>query len=176
MKEFILAVGCILATIFLTLFFQNNKSKKKLRVFMSQVSGLDMLIIEKVMVSYQTNNNEKRVVIPDRRCNLCLFDNWLAITPVPGQLFSYTFTPIIITIDKKGIKEKFNYLDVYVPDKMTMHKRNAYPRNGETIITNDLDISLTDNLYEHYKIDIRFKGLTEKQTKTLINTGFYKNQ
>jgi len=176
MKDFILVTGCILITILIGLLVQKRKSGKNLQRFFLQVSGLQILIIEKVRVIYQTNNHENRTIAPGSRCDIYLCDNWLAIVPLPGQLFSYIFPPIIITKDREGVNEKFNYLDVYAPDKITMHKRNAYPRGGGKIITNDLDILLTDNLYEHYKIDIRFKGLTEEQTKTLTNTGFYKNQ
>lgn len=79
-----------------------------------------------------------------------MFDSCIAIVRRQDFIFKAFFAPILLTSDIATTKNMFDYLDIYKPDRI----------NFRQTVKGEIDIKLTDLIYEHFIIDITLKIIT----------------
>lgn len=141
--------------IFLTL--NNKRSQIVIDKFIGEASGLRPIIFQNIKLRYSETNGLNIYFYPNNRCDLYLFDNYLAIVRRQIFVFKVFFAPILLTSDIATTKKIFNYLDSYKPHRVTFKE----------IVKGEVDIKLTDPKYKHYKTEITLKGLSIEQTTQL---------
>ncbi len=149
---FIVLVGL---HIFLT--FYNKRSQTAIDKFIGQASGLRPTIFQNIKLRYSETSGLKTYIYPNNRCDLYLFDNYLAVIRRQDFVFKVFFAPILLTSDIPTTKNIFSYLDTYKPDRITFKQ----------IVKGEVDIKLTDQASKHYTTNITLKGLTNEQTTQL---------
>lgn len=149
---FIVLVGLC---IFLT--FYNKRTRTAIDKFIGQASGLRPTVFQNIELRYSETSGLKKYIYPNNRCDLYLFDNYLAIVRRQDFVFRVFFAPVLLTSDIATTKNIFNYLDTYKPDRIIFKQ----------IVKGEVDINLTDPKYKHCKTDITFKGLSVEQTTQL---------
>jgi len=149
---FIVLVGLC---IFLT--FYNKRTRTAIDKFIGQASGLRPTVFQNIELRYSETSGLKTYIYPNNRCDLYLFDNYLAIVRRQDFVFRVFFAPVLLTSDIATTKNIFNYLDTYKPDRIIFKQ----------IVKGEVDINLTHPKYKHCKTDITFKGLSVEQTTQL---------
>jgi len=141
--------------IFLTLY--NKRSHTVIDKFIGQTSVLRPTIFQNIKLRYSETSGLKTYIYPNNRCDLYLFDNYLVIVRRQDFVFKVFFAPILLTSDIASTKNYFNYLDTYIPDRITF----------TPIAKGEVDIKLTDQVNKHYTTNITLKGLSNEQTTLL---------
>lgn len=148
-------IGLVGLYIYLT--FYNKRTRTAIDKFIGQVSGLRPTVFQNIKLRYSETNGLKTYIYLNNRCDLYLFDNYLAIIRNQDFVFKVNFAPILLTSDIVTTKKVFNYLDIYKPDRVIFKQ----------IAKGEVDIKLTDPTYKHYSTDITLKGLTNEQITQL---------
>lgn len=141
--------------IFLT--FYNKRSQTVIDKFIGQASGLRPTIFQNIKLRYSETSGLKTYIYPNNRCDLYLFDNYLAIIRRQDFVFKVFFAPILLTSDITTTKINFDYLVTYKPDRITYKQ----------IVKGEVDIKLTDQANKHDTKNITLIGLTNEQTAQL---------
>ena len=148
-------IGLLGLYIFLT--FYNKRTLTAINKFIGQASELRPTVFQNIKLRYSETSGLWTYIYPNIRCDLYLFDNYLAIVRRQDFVFKVFFAPVLVTPDIATTKNIFNYLDTYKPDRITFKQ----------IVKGEVDIKLTDQTYKHYKTDITLKGLTNEQSTQL---------
>lgn len=149
---FILLMGLY---IFLT--FYNKRTRTAIDKFIGQANGLRPTIFKNIKLRYSETSGLKTSIYPNNRCDLYLFDNYIAIVRRQNFIFNVFFAPVLLTSYKATTENIFNYLVTYKPDQITLKQ----------IVKEEIDIKLTEPTYKYFKIDITLKGLTNEQISQL---------
>lgn len=137
--------------------FYNRRTTTTTNKFLEHVNKLKPTVIQNIKMRYWTTSGLKTYVYPNNFCDLYLFDDCLAIIRRQNFIFKVFFNPILLTSDTMTTKKSFNYLDTYKPDNITFKQ----------IVKGELDIKLTVLRYNHFKIEMTIKGLTNEQLRQL---------
>jgi len=154
---FATGIFIVLVGLFIYLSFYNRRTKTITDRFIEQANKLKPTVFKNIKLRFWRTSGLKTYVYPNNCCDLYLFDNCLAIVRRQNFIFKVFFNPILLTSNTTTTKNIFNYLDTYHPNKIIFKQ----------IIKGELDIKLTDLLYNHYKIGITLKGLTNEQIDQL---------
>ena len=137
--------------------YYNKKNLVTIERFVSQASGFKPAFLQNIKLRYWTTNGARTMISPNNHCDIYLFNNFLAIVRRQNFIFKVFFAPVLVTSDIPNTKNIFSYLTVYKPNRIIFNK----------VMKGQLDIKLIDPLYQHYKIDITFKQLTNEQLTQL---------
>ena len=154
---FAIFIFIALVGLYIFLTFYNKRSQTAIDKFIGQSSGLRPTIFQNIKLRYSETSGLKTYIYPNNRCNLYLFDNYLAIVRRQDFVFKVFFAPILLTSDIASTKNNFNYLDTYKPDRITFKQ----------IVKGEVDIKLTDQANKHCTTNITIKGLSNEQTTQL---------
>ncbi|MCU0350830.1 MAG: hypothetical protein MUF43_08375 [Flavobacterium sp.] len=154
---FAIFIFIVFIGIYIFLTFYNKRKRTAIDRFIGQVSLLRPTVFQDIKLNYSETSGLKTYIYPNSRCDLYLFDKFLAIVRRQDFVFKVFFAPVLLTSDIATTKNSFNYLDIYKPDRITIKKNEK----GE------INIKFTDPTYKHYKTDIILKGLTIEQTAQL---------
>ena len=154
---FAIFIFIVLVGLYIFLTFYNKRSQTVIDKFIGQASGLRPTVFQNIKLRYSETSGLKTYIYPNNRCDLYLFDNYLAVVRRQDFVFKVFFAPILLTSDIESTKDNFNYLDTYKPDRITFNQ----------IVKGEVDIKLTAPKHKHYKTDITLKGLTKEQTTQL---------
>lgn len=157
MTFFAIFIFIVLVGLYIFLTFYNKQSQTAIDKFIGQASGLRPTIFQNIKLRYSETSGLKTYIYPNNRCDLYLFDNYLAIVRRQDFVFKVFFVPILLTSDIASTKNNFNYLETYKPDRITFKQ----------IVKGEVDIKLTDQANKHYTKNITLKGLTNEQTAQL---------
>lgn len=147
----------VLVGLYIFLTFYNKRTRPAIDRFIGQASGLRPTVFQNIKLRYSETSGLKTYIYPNNRCDLYLFDNYLAIVRRQDFVFKVFFAPILLTSDIATTKNTFNYLHTYKPHRITFKQ----------IVKGEVDIKLTDFTSKHYTTDITLKGLTNEQTTQL---------
>lgn len=154
---FAISIFIFLVGLYIFLTFYNKRTRIAINKFIGQASGLRPTVFQNIKLRYSETSGLKTYCYPNNRCDLYLFDNYLAIVRRQDFVFKVYFAPVLLTSDIATTKNIFNYLNTYKPDRITFKQ----------IVKGEVDIKLTDPTYKHYRTDITLKGLTNEQTTQL---------
>jgi hypothetical protein len=154
---FAIFIFIVFAGLYIFLTFNNKRKRTAIDKFIEHANGLKPTVFQDIKLRYSETSGQKTYIYPNNRCDLYLFDNYLAIARRQDFVFKVFFTPVLLTSDIATTKNIFNYLDTYKPDRITIKQ----------IVKGEIDIKLTDPTYKHYKTDITLKGLTIEQITQL---------
>lgn len=154
---FAIFIFIVFIGIYIFLTFYNKRKRTAIDRFIGQVSVLRPTVFQDIKLNYSETSGLKTYIYPNNRCDLYLFDKFLAIVRRQDFVFKVFFAPVLLTSDIATTKNSFNYLDIYKPDRITIKK----------IEKGEINIKFTDPTYKHYKTDITLKGLTIEQTAQL---------
>lgn len=157
LKSLAISIFIALVGLYLFLTYYNKRKRAAIDKFIGQASGLNPIVFQNIKLRYSETSGLKTYIYPNNRCDLYLFDNYLAIVRRQNFVFKVFFAPILLTSDLASTKNIFNYLDSYKPDQITFKQ----------IVKGEVEIKLTDPKYKHSKTDITLKGLTIEQTAQL---------
>lgn len=130
--------------------FYNKRTLSATEKFIKQASEVRPTIIQNIKLRYWTTSGQRSQVYPNNHCDLYLFDSCIAIVRRQDFIFKAFFAPILLTSDIATTKNMFDYLDIYKPDRI----------NFRQTVKGEIDIKLTDLIYEHFIIDITLKIIT----------------
>jgi len=153
----------ILMGLYIYLAFYNKRTLTVTAKFIRQANELNPTIFKSIKLCYSTTSGLRTQISPNNYCDIYLFDNCLAIIRRQEFIFKVFFTPVLLTSDIATTKNKFDYLDTFKPDSITIKK----------IVKGEVDIKLANPIHKHYTIDMTLKGLTDEQINQLkkIKTG-----
>ncbi len=147
----------VLVGLYIFLTFYNKRTRAAIDKFIVQTSGLSPTVFQNIKLRYSETSGLKTYIYPNNRCDLYLFDNYLAVVRRQDFVFKVFFAPILLTSDIESTKKIYNYLDTYKPDKITFKQ----------MVKEEVGIKLTDPTYKHYKTDITLIVLTNEQITQL---------
>lgn len=157
---FAIFIFIVLVGLYIFLTFYNKRTRTAIDKFIRQASELRPTVFQNIKLRYSETSGLKTYIYPNNRCDLYLFDNYLAIVRRQDFVFKVFFAPILLTSDIASTKNIFNYLDTYKPDRITFKQ----------IVKGEVDINLTDRANKRYKTNITLKGLTDEQITQLEKT------
>jgi hypothetical protein len=138
--------------------FYNKRALAATDKFIAQTGMLVPTVFKDVKLRYWIIKGGKTQFSPNNRCDLYLFDNYLAIVRRQDFVFKVFFAPVLLTADVAATKNSFGYLRCYQPDYIDFNQ----PVEGQVAI------KIKDPVYSHRKIEITFKDLPSGQTKQLV--------
>lgn len=147
----------VLVGLYVYVILYNKQTRSVIVEFIRQANGLKPTVFQNIKLRYSETSGLKTYIYPNNRCDLYLFDNYLAIVRRQDFVFKVFFAPVLLTSDIATTKNNFNFLDTYKLDRITFKQ----------IVKGELDIKLTDPSYKHYTADITLKGLTKEQITQL---------
>ena len=147
----------VLVGLYIFLTFYNKRTRTVIDKFIGQASGLRPTVFQNIKIRYSETSGLKTYIYPNNRCDLYLFDNYLAVVRKNDFVFKVLFAPLLLTSDIEATKKIFNYLDTYKLDRIIFKQK----------VKGEVDIKLTDPTHKHYKTDITLKGLSNEQTTKL---------
>ena len=147
----------LFAGLYISLIFYNKRTLTTTDKFIRQASELAPTVFKNIKLRYWTTRGPKTQISPNNRCDLYVFDNYLAIVRRQDFIFKVFFAPVMLTSDLATTKNNFNYLDCYKPDYIHFNR----------LMKGQVDIKLKDPISRRWKIDITFKELTSEQTNQL---------
>lgn len=153
---FIILVGL---SIFFT--FYNKRTKSAIDRFIGIASELRPLVFQDLRLSYLETSGLKTYPFSNNRCDLYLFENYLAIVRRHDFVFKVFFPPILLSSDVESTKKIFYGLETYKPDRIMFKQK----------IKGEIAIKLTDPTFQKFSIDITLKGLTKEQTIQIEKLG-----
>lgn len=156
---FAIFIFIVLVALYIFLTFYNKQSQRAIDKFIGQANDLGPTVFQNIKLRYSETTGLKTYIYPNNRCDLYLFDKYLAVVRKQDFVFKVIFAPILLTTDIESTKNNYNYLDTYELDQITF--KEIVKRQVE------VDIKLTDPKYKHYKTDITLKGLTIEQNAQL---------
>ena len=150
-----------LAGIAIYLFFFNKKTQSLRDKFFKQTNDFKPTVIKNIKLRYWTTRGTstytKTQISPNNKCDIYLFDNYLAIIRRQDFIFKAFFAPVIITSDAINLKSTFDYLEIHKPTLI----------HFSSIKKGEIEIKLPDPIYKTVRIDITLQGLTNEQTNQL---------
>jgi hypothetical protein len=138
-------VGC-----FIYLTVNNRRIRNMIDRFVNESMELQPVVLSNIKLRCWVTN-KKIYIYPNNRCDLYLFDDFLAI--IRRQQSVFGFIPILAASDIKSLEGKFKHFDIYKLEKLLI-KQN---------IKDEVDLELSDLIYKHYKVEITLKELTSEQ-------------
>lgn len=152
---FIIGVG-----LYIYFTFHNKRTQLVINKFINQAKDLKPTVFRNVKLDYAEIGGLRKQMYINNSCDLYLFDNALAIIRRQDFIFKVFFAPILLTPDITTTKNDFQYLKTYKPNLITFKQ----------VIKGEVDIKLTDPIYEHYTTEITLQGLTNEQLNQLEKT------
>jgi len=141
--------------VFVTIY--NKQARTAIDKFIGQANGYKPAVFQNIKIRYSETSGLKTYTYPINRCDLYLFDNYLAIVRRNDFIFKVFFPPIVLTSDISTTKNIFDNLKSYKPDQIIFKQ----------IVKGEVDIKITDPAYKHYSRDITLKELSNEQTTQL---------
>ena len=154
---FVTFIFIVLVVLYLYLTSYNKRTRTEIDKFIGQANGLRPTIFKNIKLRYSETSGFKTSIYPNNRCDLYLFDNYIAIVRRQDFIFKVFFAPVLLTSYNATTENIFNYLVTYKTDQITFKQ----------IVKGEVDIKLTEPTYKYFKIDITLKRLTNEQTSQL---------
>jgi hypothetical protein len=135
----------------------NKQARKAIDTFIGQANGHKPAVFQNIKIRYSETNGLKTYIYPNNRCDLYLFDNYLAIIRRSDFIIKVFFPPIVLTSDISTTKNIFGNLETYKPDQLKFKQ----------IVKGEVEIKINDPTYNNYSRDITLKELSNEQTTQL---------
>jgi hypothetical protein len=138
--------------------FKNRKNRPKIISFINQTEYLKPSVLKDISIKYLDSNHYMTRSSPNGKCDLYIFDNFIAIIRRQKFIFTIEFEPLIIKADdyNKNVIDLNNYLFKTIDRaKFTKYKND------------ELIIKLKDENFTHFKTEITLRKLKGKHIDKL---------
>lgn len=133
--------------------FRNLAIKPQIKRFLEDSNSRNPVVIYDIKLSYWIKSGYKYYVSIRNYCDIYIFDNFFVIVRKQKIIFDLLFPPMLFVKSFQRVTSGFEYINHFEPEIIKFSK----------VVKGQIEIKIIDPVYEHRKIEIIIKGLTNEQ-------------
>jgi hypothetical protein len=118
---FVIPVALWLLVNFLIIVFRNRRAKRQIRLVKQRVNDND-IVMKGIKMKFIWTSRSKQYISFITNCDIYIVENFSAVVPFQIFPFKAYHEPILLTSNVNSLKRKFQSLDIFRPDKLTVRK------------------------------------------------------